>query len=424
MVPDRAYDDPIVTTRMLLQPVVLVSDPAAVRRVLVENVANYPKTEMERRFFVAIFGAGLLGIDGDLWRAHRRVMAPAFDPRSVASYAPAVSEAAVAFIEHWASLGAGARVDMAEEMTDLTLRIIARTMFSSDNPELLSAIRGSLGAGSLAIGELSFQDLLPVLRDRRMRERERMIARIFAPLDDLVHAMMAERAAKPDDQPADLLGRLMAASDDEGGGKLSAREVRDEVVTIFVAGHETTAMTMSWTWYLLSQHPAWVDRLQAELASVLGGRVAGQEDLAKLALTRRVIDESMRLYPAAPGLSMRVALEGDTLCGQKIAKGAAIAVLPWVLHRHRALWDDPERFDPDRFLPERSAGRHRFAFMPFGGGPRVCIGQLLAVNESVLLLASLAQRFRPRLAPDAKVIPMHNVTLQPRRGLEMLLEAA
>ena len=383
LAPDRAYDDPIVTTRMLLRPIVLVNDPASVRRVLVENVANYPKTPMERRFFTAIFGAGLLGIDGDLWRAHRRVMAPAFDPRSVASYAPAVSEAAAAFIEHWTTLGDGARVDMAEEMTDLTLRIIARTMFSSDNPELLTAIRGSLGGGSLAIGELSIQDLLPVLQDRRMRERERTIARIFAPLDDVVHAMMAERTAGAGRQPADLLGRLMAASDDEGGGKLTAREVRDEVVTIFVAGHETTAMTMSWTWYLLSQHPAWVDRLQEELARVLGGRGAGQADLPKLALTRRIIDESMRLYPAAPGLSMRVALDDDTLCGRKIAKGAAVAVLPWVLHRHRALWDAPERFDPDRFLPERSAGRHRFAFMPFGGGPRVCIGQLLAVNESV-----------------------------------------
>jgi cytochrome P450 len=420
-VPDRAYEEPIVVTHGIAGRVVLVNDPAAVRRVLVENVANYPKTALELRFFKAIFGSGLLGIDGELWRAHRRIMAPSFDPRSVASYAPAVSSAADAFVGHWRRLGPGARVDMAEEMTDLTLRIISRTMFSSDRPDLLNAIRGSLGAGSLAIGDISILDLLPITGEARMRRRERLIARLFAPLDTVVRQMVAERAADAGVGQDDLLSRLMAASN-EAGGRLSAQEVRDEVVTIFVAGHETTAMTMSWTWYLLAHHPAWVEKLEAELDAVLAGRPAGQDDLPNLPLSRRIIEESMRLFPAAPGLSTRVAVADDDLGGRKIAKGTAIVVLPWVLHRHRRLWDDPEGFDPDRFLPERSHGRPRFAFLPFGAGPRVCIGQVLAVNEAILLLASLAQHFRPRMAPGAKVALLHNVTLQPRHGLEMILE--
>jgi cytochrome P450 len=339
----------------------------------------------------------------------------------VASYAPAVSSAADAFVEHWRALGAGARIDMAEEMTDLTLRIISRTMFSSDRPDLLNAIRGSLHGGTMAVGDVSLLDVLPLTREGRMRRRERHVAEVFAPLDGLVSDLMAERAAAGTGGAADLLARLMAATDEAGGGKLSAREVRDEVMTIFLAGHETTAMTMSWTWYLLSQHPAWAERLEVELDAVLAGRAAGQDDLPNLPLTRRIIEESMRLYPAAPGLSTRVALAEDELGGRKIAKGTRVVLLPWVLHRHHRLWDDPERFDPDRFLPERSRDRPRFAFLPFGAGPRVCIGQILAVNEAVLLLASLAQHFRPRLAPDAKVVLRHNVTLQPKHGLAMIL---
>jgi cytochrome P450 len=419
-VPDRAYDEPMVLARMITGQFLLVNDPAAVRRVLAENVANYPKTAMEYRFFRAIFGAGLLGIDGELWRAHRRIMAPAFDPRSVASYAPAVSSAAEAHAARWNELPAATEVDMAREMADVTLHIISRTVFSADDPELLAAIRGSLSGGTNSIGDINLLDVLPLTKELMMRRRERRIARVFAPLDAMVARLMAARAAAPSDAPADLLGRLMAASED--GGALSAREVRDEVVTIFVAGHETTAMTMSWTWYLLSQHPDWAARLHAELDVALGGRPATQDDLPNLPLTRRVVEESMRLYPAAPGLSTRRVVEDDELAGVSVRKGMNIVLLPWVLHRHRRLWDEPERFDPDRFLPVRSAGRHRFAYMPFGGGPRVCIGQLLAVNESILLLASLAQHFNPRLAPRARVALRHNVTLQPKHGLPMILE--
>ncbi len=179
---------------------------------------------------------------------------------------------------------------------------------------------------------------------------------------------------------------------------------------------------MNWTWYLLSQHPAEEARLHAELEAVLGGRTPTQDDLPRLAYTRRVVEESMRVYPTAPGISARIAKADDEICGVKVKKGTSIAIAPWLLHHHRRLWDEPNRFDPDRFLPERSAGRPRFAYLPFGAGPRVCIGQVLAMNEAVLILASLAQRYRLRLAPGQDIVPQANVTLRPKYGLKMIVE--
>jgi cytochrome P450 len=255
-----------------------------------------------------------------------------------------------------------------------------------------------------------------------MARREKRMAEKFRPLDAAINRLIAARREAPDGQAADLLGRLTTTRGEGGEGALSDREIRDEVVTIFIAGHETTAQALSWTWYLLSQHPAVEARLQAELDEVLAGRTPAQDDLPRLAYTRRVIEESMRIYPTAPGLANRVAAADDEICGFRVKKGASIAIAPWVLHHHRRLWDDPNRFDPDRFLPERSAGRHRFAYLPFGAGPRVCIGQTLAMNEAVLILASLAQRYQLRLAAGQVVQPQADITLRPKYGLKMTLE--
>jgi cytochrome P450 len=419
---DRVFDEPIVTGRSLFGPYALVSDPAGVRRVLVENAANYPKTTMDLRFFTALFGGGLLGSDGDVWRRHRRIMAPAFDPRSVAAYGPAVAATAQAFVSRWDAMADGAEVDMAEEMTALTLQVISRTVFSTDTDEIIDLVGGTLARGLEAAASANILDLMPVIGELRMRARERRLAKASIGLDEGVARLVAEREANLAGAPADLLTRLVAAKDEDGGRGLSAKEIRDEIITIFMAGHDTTANTLSWTWYVLSQRPVAAARLRAELDSVLAGRPPGPEDLPNLTFTRRVVEESMRLYPAAPGLSTRRAQQADVVCGKTIPKGAAVSVIPWVIHRHRKLWDNPEDFDPDRFSPERAAGRPRFAYLPFGGGPRVCIGQVLAMNESILLLAALAQGYAPRLAPDARVVPMANITLRPRYGLKMRLE--
>ena len=419
-IPDRCFEEPIVLLKGIFGSALVVSDPVGVKRVLVDNVANYPRGEMQLRMFRALFGEGLLGTDGELWRRHRRIMAPAFDPRSVASYGPAITRACESFYPGWDAAPEGAVMDVGSDMSRLALRIIAGTMFSADTDEVIGLVADTMKDG-FDSDEFNILDILPIVGPWRMARREKRMAEKFRPLDAAINRLIAARREAPEGA-ADLLSRLTTARGEAGDAALSDREIRDEVVTIFIAGHETTAQALSWTWYLLSQYPAVEGRLHAELGAALGGRTPTQDDLPKLVYARRVIEESMRVYPTAPGLSNRVAAADDEICGFKVKKGASIAIAPWLLHHHRRLWDDPNRFDPDRFLPERSAGRHRFAYLPFGGGPRVCIGQMLAMNEAVLILASLAQRYQLRLAPGQVVQPQADITLRPKYGLKMTLE--
>ncbi|MBV8681984.1 MAG: cytochrome P450 [Caulobacteraceae bacterium] len=421
-IPDKAYQEPVFVGRSIFGRWAVVSDPAAVRRVLVEQWANYPKTKMDIEFFNAIFGGGLLGLDGEDWRLHRRIMAPAFDPRTVASYGPAMASTIQSFLARWDALPDEAPIDMSEEMTALTLEVISRTVFSADSGEMGSLVRDVLLRGAETSAAANLLDLAPVIGPWRMRRRKRELAEASRPLDAAIEKLLAERESRGHEGPKDLIDRLMAARDAETGGRLTAKEIRDEIVTIYVAGHETTASTLSWTWYVLSQRPEPLARLQAELDAELGGRAPEPGDLARLPYVRRVVEEAMRLYPAAPGLSSRRAVADDELAGVRIPKGTSVNVLPWIIHRHEQLWEDPETFDPDRFAPERSADRPRFAYLPFGGGPRVCIGQVLAMNESILALAALGQRYSARLAPGADVAPKANITLQFQHGLPMILE--
>jgi cytochrome P450 len=207
---------------------------------------------------------------------------------------------------------------------------------------------------------------------------------------------------------------------DEQIGSMTAQEVRDHVITIFTAGHETTAMAMTWTWYLLSQHPVEEAKLHSELQSVLGGRAPNSGDLSKLAYTRMVIEESMRLYPPVHTIA-REALADDTLAGRHVPKGSNVLIAPWVLHRHQQLWQNPGRFDPERFSLEQIAARPRFSYLPFGGGRRICIGAAFAMAEATILLATIAQRYRLRLVSGHPVEPQGLITLRPRRGMMMTL---
>jgi len=420
-VPRAAYASPIVRQRTLLGPMLWLNDPDAIRHVLVDQAANYPRTELERQFLVSMLGEGLLGIEGDTWRAHRRIMAPSFDPRSVASYAPTMAGAAAAFAARWEDLAPGAAVDMAEEMTALTLRIIARTMFSAESDRFAALVDETVRRARDALGG-NLLDLLPLIGAVRRRSRERTMRGIFAGLDAALEQLIAEREAARAEAPIDLLSRLIAAKDDETGGRMTAVQVRDQVVTIFLAGHETTAVTMTWIWYLLALHPAQAARLHAELDQVLAGRTPGADDIARLPYARMVVDEALRLYPAAPGISARQAQATDWIGETLAPAGTIVQIMPWLTHRNPRLWPHPERFDPERFSPERSAGRPRHAYLPFGAGPRICIGAALALTECVLILATLAQRFAPVMASDAPVELEQRVTLRPKGGLPMRLE--
>jgi cytochrome P450 len=217
----------------------------------------------------------------------------------------------------------------------------------------------------------------------------------------------------------DLLDHLIASRDEETGSGMTAREIRDQVLTIFVAGHETTALALMWTWYLLAMHPEHEARMHAELDRVLGGREPAWSDVAKLTWTRMILQESMRLYPAVHTLAFREAQQDDIVCGMRIPKGAIITIMPWLIHRHRAHWENPDRFDPERFSSAASAGRDRLAYLPFGYGPRICIGAAFAMAEAVLILASLARRFRPRVAPGCRVEPQAIFTLHAKYGMQM-----
>ena len=399
----------------------VISDPAGVKRVLLDNVANYPKAPQDTPFLSAAFGDGLLTLDGEKWRAHRRLMSPPFDHRSIVSYAPGMVEATTRFLDDWDARGANAEIDIAEAMTALTLKIISRAMFSTDSEEVGDLI-GSTFERGLAEMEFGLLDLLPVIGPIRIRGRIAKIRKVFSELDATMYRLIDERVKAGNAVANDLLGRLVAARDADTGVALTNQEVRDEMVIIFFAGHETTAVAMTFAFYLLAQRQAEEAKLHEELDRVLAGRTPAYEDLEKLPFTRMVIEETMRLYPPAPGLSGRQAVADDEICGRKVKKGAQVFVAPWILHRHQKLWENPDAFDPERFSAERSKNRPRFAYLPFGGGPRVCIGASLAMTEACLILATVAQRYSLRLVPGQDIKLRARITLRPRDGIRMTLK--
>jgi cytochrome P450 len=421
IIPLEAFEQPFYVFKSIMGRVLMVNDPEGVRRVLLDNVANYPKERLGDEFFTAMFGEGLLSAPPAKWRIHRKVMAPSFGTRLVDSYAPAMAETTHAFAEHWNALPDAVEIDIAAEMNALTLKIICRTMFSSDAEELAAHAGDALEFAQKSM-EFGLLDILPVIGPPRIKRAQDAIRARFESMDAAIYRLIAERERIRDEAPKDFLSRLVAAKDPDDGVGMNASEVRDEVITIFMAGHETTAVTMTWVWYLLSQHPAEEAKLHEELDAVLGGRIPTVEDLPNLPYTRMVIEEAMRVYPPAPGLSMRVAKEADELCGFKVAPGLQVIVSPWILHRHRRLWDDPERFDPTRFSKELCDKRPRFAYLPFGGGPRICIGATLAMTEATLILAVLAQRFRLRLKEPQEIKLQARITLRPKNGLKTILE--
>ncbi len=420
-IPRGAYDDLIYDVKGGAGRMMVVSDPVGVKRILLDNVANYPKTPEDTPFLSAAFGDGLLTLDGDKWRAHRRLMSPPFDHRSIVSYAQGMVEATTGFLAEWDGQPPGAELDIAEAMTALTLKIISRAMFSTDSGEI-SELLGSTFERGLGAMNFDLMDILPVIGPIRMRGKIANIRKIFSQLDAAMYKLINERVKVGSDGANDLLGRLVAARDADTGLALNDQEVRDEMVIIFFAGHETTAVAMTFAFYLLAQRPEQEEKLHEELDRVLAGRVPGYQDLEALPYTRMVIEETMRLYPPAPGLSGRQALADDVVCGHKVAKGTQVFLAPWIIHHHTKLWDAPEAFDPERFSPERSKGRPRFAYLPFGGGPRLCIGASLAMTEACLILAMVAQRYRLQLTPGQEIALRSKITLRPRDGIRMTLQ--
>ena len=410
----------IITQRILWRRMFIINEPGAIRYVLLDNAANYIKSEVGRRLLEPGLGRGLLTSEGETWRRHRRIMAPSFDPRSIVGYAPIMTEVTQDLLAKWDALPQGSETDVAAAMMHATLHIISKAMFSADSDEIVDVVESGVNRYQTIVRP-SLLDLMhfPLWLSRLISPMP--TDGIFDAFDQKIDRLLTERGRTPDAEPKDLLARLIAARDSETGGGMTAKEVRDQVVTIFMAGHETTSQALSWTWYLLSLHPAVEAKLHAELADVLGGRTPRYDDIANLRYTRMVIEESMRLYPPAHTTG-RQPLAADEILGHRIPAGAEVLIMPWLLHRKPQLWEDPERFDPERFSPERSAERPRFAYIPFGAGPRICIGAAFAMTEAILILATIAQRYRLHLKPGFPVEPQGLITLRPRYGLQMRLE--
>jgi cytochrome P450 len=399
----------------------IINDPAGIKHVLVDNADNYIKGDMEQRISGAWSDEGFTGAEGEPWRQRRRTMSSSFDYRSILGNSSIILNAAESLIARWGALPSGAVIEASAEMTQLTLDIISRIVFSSDSAEFAGIIAR---ATALRQSEKMFDllDFAPGLDRHWASHKLQKKIRIFKEMDGAIDRLIQKRSGESA-QSNDLLGRLMAEKDTETGSGLSTREIHSQIITVIGAGHETVALALSWTWYLLAQHPLQEARLHAELGAVLGGRTPTLDDLAKLPYTRMVIEESLRLYPPFPVMAWRGALAEDEVSGVKIHKGATVTIVPWVLHRHAGLWDNPERFDPERFSPDRSAGRSRFAYLPFGTGPRVCIGASFAMTQMMLILAALAQRYKLRLIPGHPVELKGPISLRPRHGLKMTLQS-
>lgn len=416
----EAYSADILERRLFWKRSFFVNEPDGIKHVLLDNAANYRKTELTRRLLEPGLGRGLLTSEGETWRRHRRIMAPAFDHRSIIGYAPIMTEIAERLVAEWDGRPAGSEIDIAAAMMHGTLHIISRTMFSSDSDEIVDVVERGVERYQTEIRP-GLVDLLELPAWLSRVTSVRRAERIFSEFDRAIDRLLAAREGNRSSQHKDLLARLIAARDEETGGGMSAEEVRNQVVTIFMAGHETTALALTWTWYLLSQHPAVEAKLHLELDAALGGRTPRHDDLAKLPYARMVIEEAMRLYPPAHTLS-RTAIGEDEVLGRHIPKGAQMLIVPWLLHRNPRLWPDAERFDPERFAPERAASRQRFAYIPFGAGPRICIGAAFAMAEAMLILATVAQHYRLRLKPGFPVEPQGLITLRARHGMRMVPE--
>ncbi len=418
----RHFEHPVVSGTSILGRVTVLSDPVLIRHLLVDNAANYDKGELQRRMLRSDDGGrGLLMAEGADWRAQRRALAPLFSPRAVASFQADMAGASAELVARWRRQRDGRTVDVADEMARTTLRVLARTIFSDGltrtTDELVRAVTRYLDS----VGRIDPLDILdmPDWVPRVGRLRARPALRLF---QEAVDALVARHrdllAENPDGAPRDLTTLLLNAQDPETGERLSEREVRANVITFILAGHETTSNTLTWALYLLSQAPEARARVEAEVDALLPDGTVPPAAVDRLVETRAVVDEALRLYPPAATIT-RAALGPDRFGDLRVKAGSLVLVSPWVLHRHRLLWDEPDHFRPERFLPGARGTIDRFAYLPFGAGPRVCIGASFALQEAVTILATVVRAFRLDLAPGHRVVPVQRVTLRPQGGMPM-----
>jgi cytochrome P450 len=389
-----------------------LNHPDFVRQILVEQPEKFHKPRLIKQAFGAFAGQGLLTSDGAVWKQQRKLIQPAFHHAQLVTYAAVMVSHALRMID---SLEDGAVVEIHQVMPRLTLAIVVQTLFGAD------VTRDSTDVGRLMVAVLDAANdrLNRILRlpswvptRRNLREK-----RALARLDELLDSFIAAHRASGE-KPADLLSMLLAATDEDSGIRMSNCQLHEEMMTLFLAGHETTAMALTWTWYLLSQHPEVEERLLREVSRVLRGRAPTVADLPELPYTDMVVREAMRLYPPAAGFA-REPIEDVHIGGYNVPTGSLVTVNTYALHHDPRFFDEPERFNPERFSAGWEERIPRYAFLPFGGGPRVCIGNGFAMMEARLILATVVQRCQLSLEPGQEIVPMQLVTVRPKHGIRM-----
>jgi cytochrome P450 len=419
--PERAFEFQFFSTRVLARRVFICNSPDTVQYAFNAHNASFERKSPQMRHALApLLGDGLFISDGETWRTRRRIVAPIVQASRVAEFAPIMVETVLEARARWESLPAPANIDVLSEMAQLTAEIICRTIFGRQlGREYAREVVDGFSDYQRKIHQIDvlslvgLPDWLPRWYGPSIR---RSVARIHGVLDDVIGTMRARR-----DQEPSVISRLLDARDEETGAPLDMQAIRNEAAVLFMAGHETTANTLAWTWYLLSQAPDVAARLHREIDEVLGDRPPLFEDLRRLDYTRAVIEETLRLYPPVPLLT-REALQDEVIRKRPIPRGSLVMVVPWLLHRHRKLWADPDHFRPQRFLEGSGEPVSKYAYVPFSTGPRICAGMSFGLSEAILCLAALAQRFRLELEPGWRVEPVCRLTLRPAGGLPMRVQ--
>ncbi len=393
-------------------PVYSINHPDYVRQILTQAYPKYTKNTIDYRVIARTLGNGLVTNDGPDWTRQRRLMQPVFSSRTINAFDTTINELTAHLATQWVGKRADEVVWLDHDMSRITFQVVVRTLFGADIDDIADEMVNILAVVNQHPLQFSaFMTLYPWLP----LPSNRRFLRIKRRLEEIVDGLVATHR-EGDGSGNDIVDRLLAARDEETGEGMSEAQIRDEIITLMLAGHETSATALTWTFYLLAQQPDVEARLCEELTRVLGGRAAASSDLPQLPYLKQVVQESMRLYPPVWGIARRCTEETE-FGGYRIPRDAYIAITLYALHRHRDYWPDPERFDPDRFDANRTESRHSYSYLPFAAGPRACIGAGMAMLEVQLVLAQLLQRFRARPLAGHPIIPQAVVTLKTRYGM-------
>lgn len=398
----------------------LLTHPAAAEHILQTHQQNYRKPDVFNKPMMLLVGNGILTSEGDFWMKQRRLAQPAFHRQRIATMADDMARCIEESLNDWHKIPSGTAVDVSELMTKLTLKVVGSALFSTDISDSAASFGPSLRSAFEHINykmghPISAPEWFPTPGNLAFKRARQVL---YSTVDSIIDRRLQDKS----NEKNDLLSMLLAAVGEDSMQNMTKEQLRMEVITLLIAGHDTVAAALTWTWYLLGTNPQCQATLHDELRSVLGGRRPTFSDLAKLEYSMMIFEETLRLYPPAWG-QPREAKEDDVIANYTIRKGTAISLCQYITHRHPEFWDEPEKFDPTRFTADKTAQRAKFAYFPFGGGQRVCIGNNFALMEGQLAIASIAQRFQFELLPNQTVVEDPTFVLRPKNGLRAYLRA-